>query len=58
MTIAATLGFLKFLVPFILGWFSKHQVQALSDAQAESEAAENKASDPAQNNDVTDLDDI
>ncbi len=58
MTAAAAWAFVQFLFPFIVGWFTHHGVMKLVEAQSKNETAEAKASDPAQNNDVTDLDNI
>jgi len=58
MTAAAALAFLKFLITFIIGWFSHSGLAALANSQAKNEAAEQKAQDPAQGNDVSDLEDI
>jgi preprotein translocase subunit SecG len=58
VTIAVILAILKLVGSFVLGYLTKHGVQKLADAQAANEAAESKASDPAQGNDVTDLEDV
>lgn len=58
MTVAAALAFLKFLIPFIAGWLTNHGIGKLAASQAANQNAEQKASDPASGNDVTDLDKI